>query len=99
MGRRKLEEEIAMKNGKSEKPDLKTFTVNGIEFIDISNETYRTYEFANGRVLTIYDPKGINISDSRGHRIITKDGWSLYVKPAEGWFIHWRTNDNVPFQF
>lgn len=83
-----------------EKAKPATFTVNGLEFIDISNETYRTYEFANGRTLTIYDPKGIHISESRGHRIITKDGWCVYVKPAESWFIHWRTYDQEkPFVF
>lgn len=70
---------------------IPTFEINGVEFLDISDEQYRTYVFADGRELVIYDPRGINISASGGHRIVTKDGWSLYVKPKEGWYLHWRT--------
>lgn len=81
-------------------PVEKTFTMGGIVFMDISNEQYRTYVFADGRELTIYDPRGINISASRGHRIVTKDGWSVYVKPHEGWYLHWRSYPgNEPFIF
>ena len=80
--------------------EVPTFMLNGVEFIDISTEQYRTYVFADGRELTIYDPRGINISASRGHRIVTKDGWAVYVKPAEGWYLHWRMYPgNEPFNF
>lgn len=82
MGRPK--KEAGLEAGK-----LPTFSINGLEYIDISNRLYMTYEFANGRVLTINNPKGIHVSDKGANRIVTKDGLHVYIMPSEGWFIHW----------
>lgn len=68
----------------------KTFKVNDTEFTDITGRTYLTYEFNNGRILTIYEPKGIAVRENGGTYIVTLDGWYVYVMPSEGWFTHWR---------
>jgi hypothetical protein len=73
---------------KESKPD-NTFTINGVEFTDISNRLYITYEFATGRVLTINNPKGLYISPSGTNYVVTKDNLYTIVSPSEGWFIHW----------
>ena len=70
-------------------PKLPTFDINGRTYFDISNRLYLTYEFANGRVLTINNPKGIHVTPSGINHIVTKDNLFTIVSPTEGWFIHW----------
>lgn len=63
-----------------------TKEINGIEFIEV-NEMYRMYEFPNGRQIQIDNVKYVNVSASRGHRLLTTDGRMYYIKPAESWFM------------
>jgi hypothetical protein len=64
-------------------------TVNGNErvFVPIHTTT-KFYEFANGRKLEVFNPRYLN-TDNQAHRIICDDGTCLYIKPSEGWFMHW----------
>jgi hypothetical protein len=58
------------------------------EFVDISNEIYRTYEFANGGKVTITAPVKLSVRrkpEGDSHRVIDADNVSHYI-PA-GW-IH-----------
>ena len=66
--------------------DAPTKVVNGIEYISVDENT-RMYEFPNGRQLQIDNVRLINVSESRGHRLITADGTLFYIKPVESWFI------------
>lgn len=63
--------------------------INGIEFV-VVDEAYRMYEFPNGRQLEIRDVKYVNVSESRGHRLVCADGTMFYVKPHEGWYMVFR---------
>ena len=69
---------------------------SGLEFCDISSETGREYGFPNGQKLYIGQPLYLNVSKSGGHRLYTKDGWSYYIHPREGWWITWRVKDGAP---
>lgn len=66
-----------------------TKVINGIEFI-VADEAYRMYEFPNGRQLEIRDVKYINVSKSRGHRLVCADGTMFYIKPNESWYMVFR---------
>ena len=67
---------------------------SGLEFTDISSESYRTYTFAAGKV-TISNPTHLNVSTSGGHRLFDGQGKSHYV-PA-GWLhLEWEPKDGAP---
>jgi hypothetical protein len=67
---------------------------SGLDFKDISAETFREYEFANGRKLRIDKPLFLNVSASGGHRLFDAYGFSWYVQPVEGWSIKWGVEEN-----
>ncbi len=75
-------------------PNVRYKVINGIEFIELGDEMYRTYEFPNGRQLQIDNVKYVNISKSGGHRLLTVDGRLYYVKPKESWFM---AIENYPY--
>ena len=64
------------------------------EWIDISSEEYRAYFFPNADKAVVIDyPNYLHISDSGGHRIISKDGISFYIPPT--WIaIEWKGEPN-----
>ena len=51
-----------------------------LEFHDISEEGYREYVYKNGFRYRIDNPIGLHVSKSRGHKIVTADGRSIYVR-------------------
>ena len=72
---------------------------DGLDFQDISEERQRTYHFPNGTPFTVQDPIALHVSDSGGHRLILKDGSSVYIRPTwiafefgpvEALRLHWR---------
>ena len=67
-----------------------------LKFDDISSESFREYEFPNGRKLLIMRPTHLNVSKSGGHRLYTADGFCWYVQPREGWSIKWRIKEGKP---
>jgi hypothetical protein len=69
---------------------------SGLKFKDISAETFREYEFPNGRKLRIDKPLFLNVSASGGHRLFDADGTSWYVQPVEGWSIKWKVAPGRP---
>ena len=57
-----------------------------MEFKNIENELWRTYEFVKdgvGFIVTINEPSVINVSNSGGHRIVDTCGVSHYI--PSGW--------------
>jgi len=70
-----------------------------LEFTDISGEEYREYTFWREDeeiVLKINDPLFLNVSESGGHRIYTKNGMSHYI--PSGWFhLQWKSNPSFVF--
>lgn len=79
------------------KEDKKGFiNESNLEFSDISAETHRIYTFPNGNVYRIENPQYLHVSKSGGHRIYTRDGYSHYVQPREGWAIKWQVHDGNP---
>ena len=69
-----------------------------LKWRSIHHEIYRTYIFKNGEKLTIDEPAIINISDSGGHRILTKNDISWYI-PYKWIAFFFETNDNVAWRF
>lgn len=66
-----------------------------LEFTDISSEKYRTYEWGDGRTITIKQPKLLNVSESGGHRILDNNNISHYV--PSGWIhLYWEVHDGKP---
>ena len=45
------------------------------------NEKSRTYHFPNRDMFTIKNVRILNVSDSGGHRITTKEGLMFYIPP------------------
>jgi hypothetical protein len=83
-----------------EKPIIKTPTIMcGMEFEDVSDEVYRTYEFPDGKVVKIYKPVKLNVSKSGGHRVLDEKGVSHYI--PTGWVhLSWKVKDGKsPFSF
>ena len=59
-----------------------------MEFVDISSEDYRTYQF-NETLIRIEKPVKLNVSKSGGHRILDSEGISHYI--PTGWqHLSWR---------
>lgn len=73
--------------------------MGGLEFKDLSDEIYRTYEFPDGKIVKIYKPLKLNVSKSGGHRVLDEKGISHYI-PA-GWIhLQWKVKDGKsPFAF
>jgi hypothetical protein len=69
---------------------------SGLEFTDISSESFREYHFSNGRLLKIFKPLFLHVSKSGGHRVFDDDGISYYIQPSEGWFITWQVDPGKP---
>ena len=68
---------------------------SGLEFIDISSELWREYEFAGGDKVRIEQPLKLHVSDSGGHRLFAADGRSHYI-PA-GWVhLTWQSKEGHP---
>jgi hypothetical protein len=68
---------------------------SGLEFADISSESYRNYNFPDGVIVHIEYPLKLNVSKSGGHRIFDASGTSHYI-PA-GWIhLSWRVKDGSP---
>lgn len=65
-----------------------------LEFVDISTEKFRTYEFVNS-VVCINQPLKLNVSKSGGHRIFDAFGQSHYI--PSGWVhLYWETKEGSP---
>lgn len=94
----KLPEDILNKEQKEEKEEnpIQFINESGLEFIDISSEIYREYNFPNGKQLLINHPLYLHISESGGHRLFTRNGTSYYIRVCEGWYIEWRAKAGEP---
>lgn len=68
---------------------------SGLEFTDISSESYREYMFPNGTILAIESPLYLNVSKSGGHRLFTGEGLCYYIHPSQGWYIMWQVKDGA----
>ena len=69
---------------------------SGLEFVDISSEAERTYNFPNDSILTLKDPLWLSVSRNGRHRVFLADGTSWYIKPAESWAISWKAKEGYP---
>lgn len=64
------------------------------EFIDISTEENRVYEFPGGDSILISKPLHLSVSPS-GHRILDSDGISHYI--PKGWIhLKWKAKEGQP---
>ena len=60
-----------------------------LEFIDISSEEFRTYEWPEEEI-TIEEPQWLAITES-GHRVLDAGGISHYI--PKGWIhLYWKGN-------
>ena len=67
----------------------------GRKYDDISQETYRVYEFPNKEIVRIEAPLKLNVSDSGGHRVWDAKGISHYI--PKGWkHLYWETKEGEP---
>ena len=68
---------------------------SGLQFVDISSELYRVYEYPDGTEVTIYEPLLLNVSESGGHRIYDLTNTSHYIVPG---FVHiyWAVREDEP---
>lgn len=74
--------------------DIELINDGSYEFIDISGEEWRRYEWGDGREVFIQDPQWLAISDS-GHRVLSGDGVSHYI--PFGWVhLYWRSSIGKP---
>lgn len=65
------------------------------EFIDISSELWRRYDFADGDEVLIELPLCLSVSASGGARILDTEGLCHYV--PEGWIhLEWRVREGAP---
>ena len=62
---------------------------SGLDFKDISDETFRDYVFPNGKKLKIKDPVYLHVSKSGGHRLFDGAGFSWYIQLQQSWYIKW----------
>jgi len=68
---------------------------SGLEFLDISSELFRVYEYPDGTEVTIYEPLLLNVSPTGGHRVYDLTAMSHYVAP--GWVhIYWSAREGEP---
>ena len=77
----------------AEVPEFKNAT--DLEFVDISSEQWREYQFLGGEKIRISAPLKLNVSENRGHRIFDANGISHYI-PA-GWIhLKWKVKNGAP---
>lgn len=69
---------------------------SGLEFKDISSESFREYHFPNGERLFIDAPLFLHASASGGHRLFDAYGVSYYIQPSQGWYIRWQAGEGKP---
>lgn len=68
---------------------------SGLDFVDISSEEWREYNFGNGNVVKIDGPLKLNVSKTGGHRLFDNDGVSHYV--PSGWkHLKWKSKGGQP---
>lgn len=68
---------------------------SGLEFVDISSESSRYYDFGERGIVTIEAPLKLNVSTNGGHRIFDENGKSHYI--ATGWIaLSWVARDGQP---
>lgn len=68
---------------------------SGLEFVDISSEAWREYQFPGGIVVRIEQPLKLHVSADNGHRLFDASGISHYVPPT--WIhLRWRSKDGQP---
>lgn len=70
-----------------------------LDFMDITTELYRIYEYPDGKTIKIKLPVQLNVSKSGGHRVLDNAGMSHYI-PA-GWrHLYWKVKPGMkPFSF
>jgi hypothetical protein len=68
-------------------------------FRDLTDETFRTYEFPSGESVTIDKPQSLNVSASGGHRVLDAAGTGHYIPPK--WIhLYWGVKiGRKPFAF
>lgn len=65
------------------------------DFVDISSEVSRTYNFGGKGFVKIEGPYRLAVSPSGGHRIFSRDGKSHYI--PSGWIqLSWIARDGQP---
>lgn len=65
-----------------------------LEFIDISSESFRVYEFPGQNLIRIDEPTHLNTSKN-GHRVFDATGVSHYV--PSGWIhLYWKVKAGQP---
>lgn len=84
-----------LKIKENQKSTAKFVNESPLEFIDISSEEYRIYEFNNGKTIMISEPLKLNVSKSGGHRLFDNSGLSHYI--PQGWVrISWKAKSGRP---
>lgn len=63
------------------------------EFVDISSEQYREYDF-NGVSVRIDRPAYLAVSEN-GHRVLDESGVSHYIG-FDGFYFKWESKDGKP---
>lgn len=67
---------------------------SGLDFVDISSEEWRIYDFGNA-IIRIDGPQRLNVSKAGGHRLFDKDGVSHYI--PSGWkHLKWKAREGQP---
>jgi hypothetical protein len=65
------------------------------QFIDISSEASRTYNFGGKGFVRIDSPEKLSVSSSGGHRVFSRDGKSHYI--PTGWIqLSWIAREGEP---
>lgn len=67
---------------------------SGLDFIDISSEKWRKYEFSGGATIVILEPQKLHVSDN-GHRIFDSSGVSHYI-PMSWIHLSWEAKKGSP---
>lgn len=66
-----------------------------LEFIDISSEAWREYQFPGGELVRIDGPIKLHISGDQGHRLFDAEGVSHYI--PSGWIhLKWESKSGFP---
>lgn len=74
--------------------DIELRNDTNLEFIDISTEAIRMYEF-DEEIIEITRPQWLNVSESGGHRILDGDGIGHYI--PWGWLhLFWVPKEGAP---
>ena len=68
---------------------------SGLEFTDISSESWRAYEFPGGNQVAITEPIALHVSESGGHRICDAGGQCHYI-PATWIHLWWCCKIDAP---